>query len=320
VDSLVNFNIGNWGKRVTKVFISYSHKQGEWVWDRLVPCLKAGGTELLIDRERFEVGKTVIGQMDATQDKADKHIVVLSRDYLDSRYCRHEMNRAIKCDPKFEQGIVVPVLRESCKLPTSIPKWNAPLYADLRDDKQSDPWSLLLQQCKATQLGVTVPTWLNARDEIVRCMQRGQSVNLVVRGEVNWETLVEHIAHDSLEDLAVVNLEDPDTISRRGLLMTISQALGERVPLPDKPRDLAEFKKRLQTRGISRVALVRFDLAPYRPAEYDVDLFAALRYFIMDTRKLVILVQSRTPFSALLPSDHPLSSITLHTVELAGPS
>ena len=42
---------------MAKVFVSYSRKQGEWDWDRLVPCLKAGGAVVLIDRERFEDGR-----------------------------------------------------------------------------------------------------------------------------------------------------------------------------------------------------------------------------------------------------------------------
>lgn len=40
---------------MTKVFVSYCHKQGEWVWDRLVPCLKAGGGEVLIDQKGFDL-------------------------------------------------------------------------------------------------------------------------------------------------------------------------------------------------------------------------------------------------------------------------
>lgn len=65
-----------------KVFVSYSHAQGEWVLDRLVPCLKAGGAGVLIDVERFRAGGGVHRQMDATQDQADRHVLVLSAAYL----------------------------------------------------------------------------------------------------------------------------------------------------------------------------------------------------------------------------------------------
>ena len=105
---------------MTKTFVSYCHRQGDWVWGRLVPCLKAGGADVLIDREQFELGRTIVGQMDASQERADKHLLVLSADYLSSPYCCHEMDRAIALDPGFASGIVVPVLREACTLPASI--------------------------------------------------------------------------------------------------------------------------------------------------------------------------------------------------------
>jgi hypothetical protein len=41
---------------------------------------------VLIDRQRFAVGQPVVGQMDATQDQADKHLLILSPEYLNSRY------------------------------------------------------------------------------------------------------------------------------------------------------------------------------------------------------------------------------------------
>jgi hypothetical protein len=37
-------------------FISYSHKDKDWVWDWLVPRLKAAGFNLCTDRESFDIG------------------------------------------------------------------------------------------------------------------------------------------------------------------------------------------------------------------------------------------------------------------------
>ncbi|MDG4562086.1 MAG: toll/interleukin-1 receptor domain-containing protein [Candidatus Competibacter sp.] len=301
---------------MTKTFVSYCHRQGDWVWGRLVPCLKAGGADVLIDRERFELGRALVGQMDALQDQADKHLLVLSADYLSSPYCCHEMDRAIALDPGFASGIVVPVLREACTLPASITGPN-PLYADLRDDRQPDPWTQVLQSCDAARLGTTAPAWLAARDDLARFLERNQSVNLVVDNGVNWRALLEHLANDYPLGLARVDLQDPDTTSRRGLLATIAKALGERVALPDKPRDLSDFKALLMSRSNTRVALTHFDLVPYR-RYYDVNLFAALRFLMADERKLTLLVQSHTSLANLLPKNHPLSPFgsAVLTVEL----
>lgn len=47
-----------------RVFVSYSDKQGQWVWERLVPILRAAGcAEVLIERERFRAGRGVKGQI-----------------------------------------------------------------------------------------------------------------------------------------------------------------------------------------------------------------------------------------------------------------
>jgi hypothetical protein len=67
-----------------KVFISYCHAQVDWVAGRLLPCLKAGGADVLIDRERFKPGKPVVGQMDAALDQSDRQVLVLSPEYFQS--------------------------------------------------------------------------------------------------------------------------------------------------------------------------------------------------------------------------------------------
>jgi len=301
-----------------RVFVSYSHQQGRWVWERLVPVLKAGGAEVLIDKERFQLGKAIVGQMDALQAQAERHLLVFSPDYLASGYCQHEMKKAVALEPSFNHGFVVPVMREACSLPKPFPKIN-PLYADLQDDAKAEVWDMLLQACGAMGLGAKATDWLAARDEIRKYLERNQSVNLVVNGDkVNWRGLLDHLAADCLPDLARVDLQHPDTTSREGLLSAIAKAMGATVKIPPKPHDLAEFNRLLDRRSAPvRLCLSHFDLAAHREY-YDVDLFSTLRYLNMETRQLVLLVQSKNPFGSLLPKDHPLSSMNLHTIELRG--
>lgn len=302
-----------------KVFISYSHKQGDWVCERLVPCLKAAGAEVLVDKERFRLGLAVVGQMDALQDQADKHLLVLSDDYFASDYCQHEFKRAIKKDPKFDQGLVLPVLREACTLPKALAGWNPPLYANMQDDQVPATWQALLQACAAEQLGTGALDWLKARDELVRYLGRNKSVNLVVRGNPNWQGLLEHVISDHFPQMALVNLEDPDTNTRAGLLTSISNAVGSCKPLRDAPYDLSDFKALLASRPITHAGLTHFDMVHFRDGfGFNVDFFAALRFSIMDQRKLTLLIQSRTPFANLLPQNHPMSHIDVTTVELVG--
>ena len=234
-----------------RIFISYSHQQGDWVCKRLLPCLEAGGAEVLIDRERFKLGQAVVGQMDALQDSAERHLLVLSPEYLGSAYCQHEMERALKLDPEFAQGLLLPVLRTDCALPESFAGWNPPLYADLKDDTRPEPWDALLRECGAEGLGASAPDWLAARDGIVRWLNRRQSVNLVAQNGANWRGLLQHIAKDCVPSLALVDLEDPDTTLRQGLLATMLRELGERVPIRRKPYDLSDFNAVLNGRPVS---------------------------------------------------------------------
>ncbi len=295
-----------------KVFVSYSHKQGTWVWERLVPVLRAGGVDVRIDRERFEAGKSVIGQMDATQDEADKHLLVLSPEYLASDYCRHEMERALARDPDFQTGAVIPVMQADCPLPERL---RSTIYVDFRDDQQSTPWDLLLGGVEA-DLGCSAPDWLNARDAIVRALGRNRSVNLVTGKGTAWRALLDHVRQDWIHELGLVDLQRPATASRRGLIRTLLDAIGAATQVPPEPEDLVTLDDTLSRRAISHVALIHFHYVQSRP-HYGPDLFHALRYMVMEARKLVLLIQSQgKAYAELLPLDHPLSALDMDTIEL----
>ena len=301
---------------IKRVFISYSRRQGNWVWNRLKPCLEGGGATVLIDRERFDVGYALVGQMDNVQDTADVNVLVLSRDYLKSKFCQHEMDRAILRDPSFRNGVVIPVCLDDCKLPQKIKRPN-PVHVDLRHKMDEEQWELLMRGCGA-DLGVPPPNWLRAKDEIVRWLQRKESVNLLTGSGVKWRPLLNHIRETAIPHLRIVDLESPGTASRRGLLVQILREYGQKPALPDKPDDLVEFGRMLESLPSSRLALVHFDNVLQRHGEYGVDLFAALRFLALTQKKLVLLIQSRSPLASLLPANHPLSEMDVKTSELKG--
>jgi hypothetical protein len=153
-----------------KVFVSYSHRQGEWVRDALVPVLRASGAGIVIDWERFRAGFAVVGQMDGAQDVADRHVLVITGDYLASEYCLHEMDRAIWLDPGFANGKVIPVRLDGARLPAKITRPN-PLFVDLQDAAADGQWRLLIQQCGG-KLSMPAPAWLAALDKSKRVRQR----------------------------------------------------------------------------------------------------------------------------------------------------
>jgi hypothetical protein len=263
-----------------RVFVSYSHRDGVWVIDRLVPVLRAGGVDVVIDRERFRVGGSVIGQMDGEQDGAEKSLLVLSRAYLASPYCMHELRRAVARDPDFSRYLALPVRRDDAMPPAEL---NGSIHADLACDTRDDQWGKLLAGCGA-DLGCLAPGWLAARDALARELRRYRSVNLVVRGDrPKWRPLLSDLDENGISDLGFVDLQDPATGTRDGFVLGIVLSLGLRVTsLERKPRDLVDFRdKILALKRKVRVAITHFDLFPHRRA-YDVDLIATLRWLIME--------------------------------------
>lgn len=312
-----------------RLFISYSHVQANWVREFLCPVLIAGGTEVLLDTQRFEAGFALNDQIDKLQDKADLTVAVLSNDYVRSRYCKRELRRAVERDPTFELGRVVPVLKESCKLPTRLADREV-LTIDLRQDNNSSSWQQLLRACGA-HVGCCPSEWLRARDELVMQLAQGQSVNLVARGNLKWRPLIQDVQRILREShggarLGIVDLDSGAAASRRGFLEEMlrkSDVIADLPPGGAKDsfnEDLVEFARAMM-RKEARVllALQHFDRVVAPDRDYSTSLFAALRDLISCERKLCLLVHSRVPFLELLPKDHALSSLTqVRNVELQG--
>lgn len=302
-----------------KVFISYAHINGDWVLNRLQPVLEAAGVEVVIDRERFKSGPPVKGQMDGAQDKADKSLLVLTPEYLQSEFCMHEMDRALSRNSASDGQHVVPIVRGSVDMPDAIEPL---LWTDLIDDRNHDAWNLLMRACEST-LSVTAPVWLESRDRVLRHLQNGQSVNLVTSKNAGnaWRTLVSHL-NDHLPQLGLLDLMSGAVNTRPGFVRKFLDACQASREVPGRPDDLTVLDEAVKRKEIPPiVALTHFEIAPGRASEFDNDLFYAIRHLI-DERKLTLLIQSREKhFAELLPPDHVLSFIDIRTVPLStGPA
>jgi hypothetical protein len=298
---------------MTKVFVSYSRKQAAWVRDCLVPVLRAGGADVLIDAERFRLGHRVIGEMNSTQDQAERHLLCLSDDYLASDYCRHEMDRALAVDPH-GAGIALPLRLNGVTVPDPL---ESRLYGDFTDETRSEPWAKLLAACDA-DLGIDAPRWLAARDQTLTYLERDQpqSVNLVVRvRHARWKGLLTDIMDRLDREIPWIDLEDGVTTTRPDFLNEILAGLGIRRQVRES-HDLVDFSRIIrEEEHPAVVALVHFERI--ERFQDDIDLAAVFRNLIMERRKLVLLVQSHDPFAKLLPKAHKLSDIDIKTVELA---
>ncbi len=298
------------GKRV---FVSYSWKQREWVRNRLCPVLKAGGADVLIDVQRFEAGLSVYGQMDATQDQAEIHLLVLSPDYLASAPCVHEMERALAADPSFDKGCVLPIVKEVCTLP---PEITVALYVNLIDDSKGDQWDLIAAKC-SVELGVVATEWLRARGQVRDAMLDGRSVNLVVQGTPDRRGLLSQLRED-LGRLAIIDLNSGAAAGRQGLITEILHELGTSGEARKPPNDLRDVHTCIVA-APARVLLAfrHCDMLKSRANIYKDDFFSALK-FLVDERKLTLLLESRAPYATLLPASNSLSQIQMKTVELRG--
>ena len=93
------------------------------------------------------------------------------------------------------------------------------MYADFTDDSALEPWTKLLNACDA-KLGVAPPRWLDARDEMVKFLGRGQSVNLVIRilYGAAWSALLREVTERLGRTSSCVDLEDGATTTRPDFL------------------------------------------------------------------------------------------------------
>lgn len=317
-----------------RVFVSYSHCQGDWVEKRLVPVIRSSGAEVIRDTEAGVAGLSLKRQMERWAGEADHVVAVLSPDYLASAACGFEWKRSLLKDPGFQGGgVILPILREDCALPKVLSGTNAPLYVDLRADRRGDrenaleeKWALLLRAWDGT-LGARTVDWLHALEEVVRYLSADESVNLVSNGTANWRAVIGEAGRRLDGGLPVVDLGDPKKRARPRFLDALAGAVGlGGIQSNDEPgADILAFSVALERSDPVRVAVKHFCECRGLPG-FDREFFNTLRYHRNDDgavvngvsrRRLSLLLHTKTSLFDLLPDGQKDSWNDCKTVSLA---
>ncbi|NQU86889.1 MAG: toll/interleukin-1 receptor domain-containing protein [Mariniphaga sp.] len=117
------------------VFISYSHKNKEWVRNYLLTNLEKNGIPCHIDFRDFEIGKVSLLCMEEAVEKCDRTVLVYTPNWVNSEFAQFESVMLQTDSPLNLNKKILPLLLEECDIPKRLKILN---YADLKDKTDWD--------------------------------------------------------------------------------------------------------------------------------------------------------------------------------------
>jgi len=166
------------------VFISYSHRDSDWVQGWLLPAIEGAGLRACIDCRDFGIGTPSVINMEQAVERSRKTLLVLTPAYIASEWCEFENLMCYTITPANRERRLIPVLHVATELPTRIGmltylpmrdsaecKVNLPRLLDalhaegpLEGDRPPTPPPWPPPICLPPPAG-TVPDWFVARPE-----------------------------------------------------------------------------------------------------------------------------------------------------------
>jgi hypothetical protein len=138
------------------VFISYSHKDREWVRDWLLPRLEEAGLKVCIDYRDFAIGVPILVNIERAVERSRRTLLVLTPDWVSSQWTNFESMLLQTEDPTGLRQSLLPLMLEECEPP---PRLGILTYADFRArDNWESELARLLEQIGAPELPPPNPT------------------------------------------------------------------------------------------------------------------------------------------------------------------
>ena len=98
-------------------FVSYSHKDAEWVDRYLLPVLNSWGLSIVLDRKDFLPGERLVRKI-ADCLSVSRHVLfICTQSFLVSEWCRDEMETVKAEDPSALRRKAIPIVLEHGAVP-----------------------------------------------------------------------------------------------------------------------------------------------------------------------------------------------------------
>jgi tetratricopeptide (TPR) repeat protein len=128
-----------------EVFISYSHKDEDWVVNTLLPRVEQTGLKVCIDFRDFKPGKPSLFNMQHAVRHSRHTLLVLTPNWLGSQWTLFESILSATKDPAGLQQRTIPVRLQDCEMPENADFIAALSYVDFTHaDREAIAWRQLL--------------------------------------------------------------------------------------------------------------------------------------------------------------------------------
>ncbi|HTF19706.1 MAG TPA: toll/interleukin-1 receptor domain-containing protein [Chryseolinea sp.] len=115
------------------VFISYSSKDKDFV-DKLGIRLVTDRIKVWVDRWEINVGDSLINKIQDALGESSFLLVVLSNSFVQSEWCKKELNSGLIREIESKRVIILPVVIDDCQIPVFLKEKK---YADFRKNFES---------------------------------------------------------------------------------------------------------------------------------------------------------------------------------------
>jgi hypothetical protein len=174
------------------VFLSYSHKDREWVHEYLAKRLRAEGVRVVIDSDDFEVGDYSVVAMETAVANSRHTLAVLTPDWVQSRWTAFESLLAFVEDPLSHK--LLPLLLKPCEIPRRLQRL---VYADFTElPRREAEFLKILRAIAATAAAPTPVQGEPVRRGLValgELMQEPEVRNAVVASRIHLQRVCDRI-------------------------------------------------------------------------------------------------------------------------------